>query len=515
MGLEGLVKKLANKAIPEPSLPPAEQTCPSNDEPITRRQLFQSRYNYGPNFGSLFVLEKWISHGLFEKGGCDPGLSSELDAVSAFVKKHGVDDARTSWEEHWKSWISNDDWQWLKNHGVTAVRVPIGFWMVNNGAFCSGTPFAKYHNVYAGAWDIFKDSIVKKANSYDIGVLVDVHGLPGGANGEDHSGTSAHETKLWSSSKYESIALDVYEFISKDLKSFDNICGLQLVNEAIYSTDSTQKNFYTKAIKRIRDHNTDIPIVISDGWDLNKWMDFVKHQESKLKGQPTGIVIDTHVYRCFSDSDKRKPPRQIIDEINHALPRDDDVDIMVGEYSCVLDSQTWSRAGGACDRKWSVSQYGNTQSRHFYERAKAGNYFWTYKFQVGSGGEWGFREMTEKRAICNCGVAQYKELSEDELKSTYEHASASALNNHSNYWKQQDPNRDWQDWRFADGFLQGWKDARAFDKFNHSELGRLAAWSICRLLQNCAAKGSHGDALWVYTHGFNRGNEAYLRATRS
>jgi aryl-phospho-beta-D-glucosidase BglC (GH1 family) len=28
-------------------------------------------------------------------------------------------------EEHWDSWIKEDDWAWIKEHGYNSVRLPV------------------------------------------------------------------------------------------------------------------------------------------------------------------------------------------------------------------------------------------------------------------------------------------------------------------------------------------------------------------------------------------------------
>ena len=252
--------------------------------------------------------------------------------------------------------------------GATAVRVPIGYWMVGGGQFCDHTHFENAHKVYKNAWDIFKDVVLRKAAEFEIGVLVDLHGLPGGANGADHSGTTVGEAKLWDSSRCQVQSYDVLQFLAKDLAQFDNVVGLQILNEAPYESHDAdvQKTFYLKAINQIRSVNTEIPLVISDGWDLNRWVDIIKEVEHKLSSErgenaSLGVIIDTHVYRCFSDDDKNKAPIDIVNHIEEALPdTENTVDIMVGEspvsWTASPGRSTTQHANGS--REELVKQYG-------------------------------------------------------------------------------------------------------------------------------------------------------------
>lgn len=501
--------------------PVAATPAATPGQPPSKRQIYQSRLNRGPNLGSLFVLEKWISPQMFPEGD-DGGKTSELDAVKQAWKSAGGDASkvREKFETHWREWIKDDDWAWLKEVGVTSVRVPIGYWMVHGAKFADGTPFEEYSSVYHNAWDIFKDVVIGKAAAHEIGVLVDLHGLPGGANGADHSGTTLGEAKLWDSSKYQVKSFQVLQFLAKDLAQFDNVVGLQILNEAPYqdASDDTQKSFYLKAVNEIRSVNHEIPLVISDGWDVGKWINIVKELDQQLTrehGEPAtmGVLIDTHVYRCFSDADKQRAPVDIINDIEQAIPEAPEVDIMVGEFSCVLDGQSWDKhSDHHGSREQVVQQYGQRECAHFVQRA-AGFYFWTYKFQYGGGGEWGFREMLDKGSLDTAFRSHFpadREPTDNYYQQALDHQLGQALNNHTAYWSSQDPNRDWQHWRFEAGFRTGWADSLAFDKVNHSQIGRKAAWQAARELEHIRDKGAGHDIMWVWRTGFEQGLKAFL-----
>ena len=33
--------------------------------------------------------------------------------------------AKAILEEHWDSWIGEEDWNWIKDHGYNSVRIPV------------------------------------------------------------------------------------------------------------------------------------------------------------------------------------------------------------------------------------------------------------------------------------------------------------------------------------------------------------------------------------------------------
>lgn len=522
----GLGKFLEYESLSEDLIPAAPAFTPGEDP--TRRQLFQSRLNRGVNIGSWFVLEKWITPGMFPED-CDEGRTSELDAVQLAMEaaEDDVEVVREKFETHWREWMVYDDWSWLKEVGATAVRVPIGFWMVDNGEFCDDTPFEDYKEVYSNAWDIFKEMVLDKAAEHDIGVVVDLHGLPGAANECDHSGTCSGEAALWDSNENKVKAINILDFLADELSSYDHVVGLQILNEALYEHPEEEgyKEFYLKAIHAIRDVNKDIPIIISDGWDINRWVQIIKDKEQELSEQEDepvslGVIIDTHVYKCFSDECKGKAPRELVDGTEEALPdTQGQVDIMVGEFSCVLDGSSWDQHDEDADlsRDDMVREYGSRQCSLF-NKGTCGFYFWTYKFGYGGGGEWCFREMMEKGALnASFGASgdrfpSDREPSGEYFDSEFEQRSQDALNSHSGYWNDVDGERDWEHWRFEDGFKQGWEDSKTFDWFYHSELGRKAAWRKIRENEHVKEKGEGEDIIWVWRQAYDQGVQAYLDA---
>lgn len=488
-----VLDKLKSLAIDQESLKAAAPAAPAG-KPPSKKQIYQSRYNFGVNFGSLFVLEKFI----FDKFFID-NTSCELEAITAYSKKNGAENTQKDLEDHWNNYATDQDWEWLKSKGVTAIRIPIGYWHVNGGSFANDTPFAKVAGVYKNAWSIFKN-IVAKAKQYDIGVLIDLHALPGGANAAEHSGQQLSKAEFWKSKKNEKLALSVLEFIAQEFKNEENIVGLQIVNESEFdNTAASQKHYYTKAVKHIRNIDSEIPIVISDGWWPDQWVKWVVENEQDLKNQSVGIVIDHHVYRCFSDADKKKAPEQIIKDLNGDLLTNlsGQADVMVGEYSCVLDGDSWNKAGG--DRNELVKQYGNELSKLFYQRAGAGSYFWTFRFEHGDGGEWGFVPQVETGAIPSRPTQVTQVPPEDEVNKILENE----LNQHSQYWDGQNKNEKYEHWRYKEGFITGWADANEFSKFDGSTIGRINAWKIARRNEHISHR-KNSNFLWEWDQGFDK-----------
>lgn len=466
----------------------------------SKRLIFQSRSNYGVNIGSCFINEKWIFDELFEDG-----TDVELDAVARSVKNNGKDGAKDKFQKHWKEFLSGDDWAWMKDHGVTSIRVPIGYWEIGGGQFAKGTKFDKYTWLYAEAWPIFKSHFVEPAADHDISVVVDVHGVPGGANGADHSGEkNGGSADFWNDFTAQLQMLDAYKFIAEDLKNYENIAAIQVVNESEYAWDAKrQKDFYAAAINLIREADDQIPVVISDGWFPQQWAEWVQEKQNQVGY--IGVVIDHHLYRCFSDDDKKKLPQQIIsdldgDVLTNLKDNGKGVDYMVGEYSCVIDGQSWDRDGANNKRDELVINYGKRQVDIITQRATFGSYFWTYRFQSGNGGEWDFKTMTDKGAIA-CPI-QFGGDGPDDNK--FKEVFDNNFRNHVDYWNNADSKEKFEHDRYEDGFKAGWSDAKEFFKFNHSVLGRKEGFKLARLNEHRKAKGDLKH-LWEFETGYDAG----------
>ncbi len=490
---------------PEP-IAAAPAAPPSS--PPTKRSIYESRNNFGVNLGAAFVWESFMVPDFFIND-----TKAELEAIKAHVKSKGIKETRNMLINHYETFITDEDWSWLQSVGVTAVRIPFGYWIVDDGNFADNTPFESIKEVYKESWKYYK-KYIETASKYDIGVVVDLHALPGGANDGDHSGTEDRNVEFWDHHENRHHAQDCVEFIAQDLRSFDNITGLQIVNESKFDNEAEkQKKYYLYSAQKIRQYLPTVPIIISDGWWTDQWVKWILEKEQELGGnnQTIGFVIDTHMYRCFSDDDTQKSPEQHLSELDSATLSglSGEVDIMIGEYSCVLSEDSWSKVTSG-SREEVRKQYGQKQYYIFKERAGCGSYFWSYKFQHGDGGEWGFRNMVEQGAIPQRPTRGHKLPSEDDFNQRMN----ANFQGHSNYWNGQNPNENWEHWRYQEGFSTGWADADAFYKFNASEIGRKHAWKNARRMEHISHRG-HSDKIWEWDTGFDQGIREYLSAAWS
>ncbi|KAK9431955.1 glycoside hydrolase superfamily [Lipomyces doorenjongii] len=461
------------------------QNPPGLSTPALRREIFKYRLQVGTNIGGWFMLEKWLAPSLHTSNKSSD--DSEFAAVSSSVKDMGLDRTRSKWDHHYDSFVNNADWNWLVEKHVNAIRVPLGFYVLGPD-FVKGTPFDKVSGVYEHAWKKYK-GMIELARTNNIGVLIDLHAVPGGANPDSHSGVSGGG-KFFSSSSHVSLALDCVAYIAREVKDYDNVIGIQIVNEASYG--ATAEKYYTQAIRSIREIDPTQVIAISDAWDRGRYAEFVKEKP--------GVLVDTHIYKCFSDEDKSKTPNQLVAASEQEWL---DTTMIVGEFSCTLDTSTWNRVSNS-DRVKLRAEYGKAQFNCFAQKS-AGFFFWTYKFEQGSGGEWDFREMVNSGCLPGYARTHLKATSNGEQEVRQ------ALQSHAAYWDEHAYGEKMEHSRYQDGFLIGWQDAAQFWAEDESRIGQRASWKNARVQQHVLQKGN-SRYLWEFAQGLDAGVQAFFQS---
>ncbi|TKA81583.1 hypothetical protein B0A49_00355 [Cryomyces minteri] len=488
---------------------------PATIQPPTPLDVLRYRYHHATNLGSVFVLEQWLTPSMYTQGS----QSAELAAVSGWIQQEGVDKTRERFETHWSTYVSDSDLDWLANNAhCTSLRLPIGYFTLGP-AYCQHTPFAAASQVYINAWSAVK-SLVSRARARGIGTLLDLHALPGGANGGDHSGTNSGKAQLWGDRHNLDLATRCLLFIAQEARSMDGVVGLQLCNEAEYDAIGMYA-WYDSVIGQIAKIDDTLPLYISDAWNLGQALSYTNGKNRLINGAANPIIIDTHLYWAFTDADKAKTPQQIISEVSAKLSELDGKDgsvvdhgaaqVIVGEYSCVLTEDSWTKANGA-DKSQLVVGFGQAQSQRYQQRA-GGSYFWTYKMDWMDGGEWGFAQQTKNNAITPPAslALPHPDIQQRITAATEQRDArrAAALAAHTDYWDRQHPG-EYEHWRYEAGWGVGFDDAAAFLGMRASSalqgpggdrIGMLDVWVRKRVV----GSGQAGRWLWEFEQGVRKG----------
>lgn len=75
------------------------------------------RRQRGINLGSWFVTEEWLATKLYAAVAVDP-KGSDFDLARG-------KNAKAAMEQHWDTWMTDDDWTWIRDRGFNSVRLPV------------------------------------------------------------------------------------------------------------------------------------------------------------------------------------------------------------------------------------------------------------------------------------------------------------------------------------------------------------------------------------------------------
>jgi len=325
----------------------------------------------GANLGGWLALEKWIAAEPYE----GVNASDEYTLCSVLGKSAAADRLK----RHRDTWITAEDFKWIADRGLNAVRLPVGYGILeDNPPFITGRETL--------------DRAFAQAKANNLGVLLDLHGAPGSQNGMDHSGRSG---KLeWHTSKENIVhTVRIIEGLAAYCKRFDNLIGLELLNEPRWDVPiDIIKDYYLDAYQAARKHlpKESVTIVIHDGFRPMEWKEFMQEPDY------TNVMLDTHLYQCYTEGDRKNDIHAHVEIAGLEWKRQLDkmqqsLRAIVGEWSCSLDPQSLSGLTGF-SRDIATRAYADAQITSF--ETSRGWFYWTYK--TGSGGTWSFRDCVKR-----------------------------------------------------------------------------------------------------------------------
>ena len=117
--------------------------------------------------------------------------------------------------------------------------------------------------VYVNAWAAVQE-ITRKAREWGIGTLIDFHAVYGGANDQEHSGTTTRRAELWENRRNQELANNALRYIAEQVKSgaLPGVVGIQVCNEAAANARGMYQ-WYDEVIREIGRVDESIPVYIS------------------------------------------------------------------------------------------------------------------------------------------------------------------------------------------------------------------------------------------------------------
>jgi len=257
----------------------------------------------GVNTGGVFVLEPWIT----------PNFTTwtlQLGDQYVYSQQNPTGSAGyAALVKLWETWYTPADFQKMKASGLTAIRLPVGWWYWAADAGVDVTPYTvPKQSTSDPNHPITK--FISMANDAGLLVMLDLHGAPGSQNGLDNSGQRSDDPNparwgfqwFYDPTNQDStvkilVAMTKY-IMNLQADGLDNIFALELLNEPwVFNDMSIVRDFYVDAILAIRQVSEDLPLVIHDAFRHTEWDWLLGDFPFK------NIVLDTHIYHAFNPDD--------------------------------------------------------------------------------------------------------------------------------------------------------------------------------------------------------------------
>jgi len=244
----------------------------------------------GVNLGGWLVLEKWMTPSVFAglKAVDETTWCAELGAA-----------ATPRLQQHWNSFITRDDFVWLHERGINAVRIPVGHWIFG--------PDYPYHRSYGESRYPFVeggivvlDRAFAWAKELGLKIVLDLHAAPGCQNGFDNGGIK--DVCEWhTQADYREHSLSVLERLAARYHAEPALHAIEVLNEPRWDVPTDYlKSYNVDAYQRIRQHCSadKVSVVFHDGFrSFEEYLGFMPAPEF------TNVVFDLHRYQCFERSD--------------------------------------------------------------------------------------------------------------------------------------------------------------------------------------------------------------------
>lgn len=327
----------------------------------------------GVNLGNWLVLEYWMDNEVFR------GVEhKDLDETNFCLCLGNQKIQRL--KEHRDTYITLEDFKAIKEMGLNTVRIPIPHWIFGD---C---------DPYVGCIE-YLDKGMEWARETGLKVLIDLHTAPGCQNGFDNGGIIGQIA--WHTKKeYVDRSIAVLEKIAERYQGHEALYGIQLLNEPVPDVPTDiLKNFYKRAYHACRAYlDESVAIVIHDQFQFKIWKDFMQSGEYK------NVVLDTHIYHCFSEEEEKFTPKQLLEAaagcIEGIKKMKEFFPIIVGEWSLGFHPEQTLQGLNEVQRDAFTRAYASVQTMA-YEHAD-GWFFWSYKLNNKDMPAWDYRTCVEK-----------------------------------------------------------------------------------------------------------------------
>ncbi|KAF7816944.1 putative glucan 1,3-beta-glucosidase A [Senna tora] len=274
-------------------------------------------------------------------------------------------------QNHYDTFIVEDDFKFMSENGINAVRIPVGWWTIYDPnppfPFVSGTLKAL-------------DNAFSWAKKYGLKVILDLHSAPGSQNGVAHSTTRDGSLEWGKTNETIQQTLEVIDFYAARYAKHENLYGFELLNEPLYPYVSlkTVEEYYRLAYKVVRHYNPTVYVIFATRLSFTR-DDVPSYLElSPLVNSFENSVLVINWYSLFYDTFTNFTAKDHIEyvkvernrQMTKLLENNQQARIYIGEWSCGWDAENPTEED--------LKEFAKAKME-VYDRATFGWTFWTFK----------------------------------------------------------------------------------------------------------------------------------------
>lgn len=292
-------------------------------------------------------------------------VANDLHGDYQLANGYGPKKAKSVYDDHRSSFITEKDFEFLSGNGINTVRIPVGWWI----AYDPNPPAP-----FIGGCLEALDNAFLWAKNHGLRVIVDLHAAPGSQNGMEHSASRDGSANWANSSQHFSQSLSVIDFLASRYGNNSALLAVELLNEPLVTSVPVDLllTYYLNGYQVVRKHSPTAYVIM-----CQRIGNADPHELYQTNNALSNIVVDVHYYNLFDDYfdnltakdninfilKNRQPELQALNSANGPL-------IFVGEWTNEWKAQGASRSD--------YQRFGDAQLE-VYEQASFGWSYWTLK----------------------------------------------------------------------------------------------------------------------------------------
>ncbi|XP_042495605.1 probable glucan 1,3-beta-glucosidase A [Macadamia integrifolia] len=287
---------------------------------------------------------------------------------------YGPEKAPQVMRGHWNTYIVEEDFKFMSQKGLNAVRIPVGWWIASD-------PPPK---PFVGGSIQALDNAFRWAQNYSMKIIVDLHAVPGSQNGNDHSGTRDGYQE-WGASNIQE-CVNVIDFLASRYAKNPSLAAVELINEPLAPgvTFENLNTYYKAGYQTVRKHSSSAYVILSNRLGPADAREFLQ-----LGRSLQGSVIDVHYYNLYDNAFNNMNAQQNIDFIyNNRSAQLSEVTITGGPLSFVGEwTAEWEVQGASMQvyqrfAKAQMDVYGQATFGWAYWSYRNVNHHWSLKWMI-------------------------------------------------------------------------------------------------------------------------------------